>query len=152
MQPEVPASDGWKEIVHQPISHHRGWPTVSLPLKPLINPKVQISPVVSPVQSSHTSKRLKTDIPQLVQEKGKTTTSPSSPSIESAKSVSSRLHLKDDCSHVINKIQPQGSNQRGLPKKSQLKTTMRRGNMPRKATNMDFKCFFFMIFSNEESV
>jgi hypothetical protein len=71
MQPEVPANDGWQEIVHQPFSHHRGWPIVSLPLPPPINPNVQISHVVSPVQSSHSNKRLKIDIPQPMQDKGK---------------------------------------------------------------------------------
>jgi hypothetical protein len=111
LQPEVPANDGWQEIVHQPVSHHRGWPTMSLPLPPPVNPNVQISHVVSPVQSSHASKRLKTDIPQPVQDKGKAVASPSSPSTDSSKSVSSHLHLKDDFSHVINEIQPQGSNQ-----------------------------------------
>jgi hypothetical protein len=53
----------------------------------------------------------KLDIRQLVQDKGKGMASPSSPSIESSKYVSSRLHLKYDFSHVINQIQPQGSNQ-----------------------------------------
>jgi hypothetical protein len=111
LQPKVPANDGWKEIFHQPVSHHRSWPTMSLPIPPLINPNVQISPSVSPVQSSHTSKRLKTDIPQPVQDKGKATSTPSIPSTESSKSVSSCLHLKDDCSHVISEMQPQRSNQ-----------------------------------------
>jgi hypothetical protein len=84
---------------------------LSLPLPPLVNPNVQIYHDVSPVQYSHTSKRLKIDIPQLVQDKGKAVASPSSPSIYSSKSVSSHLHLKDDFSHVINEIHPQGSNQ-----------------------------------------
>jgi hypothetical protein len=61
--------------------------------------------------SPHTSKRLKNDIPQPVQDKGKAMVSPCSPSTESSNSVSSCLHLKYDCSHVINEIQPQGSNQ-----------------------------------------
>jgi hypothetical protein len=110
MQPEVPANDGWKEIVNPVVSHHRGWPNLSLPPPPPVNPNVQISPVHSPVQSSHASKRLKTDVPH-VQDKGKVVASPSSPSNDSSKSVSSRMHLKDDCSHVISEIQPQGSNQ-----------------------------------------
>jgi hypothetical protein len=76
MQPEVPANDGWQEIVHHPVSHHLGWPTVSLPLPPSVNPNAQIAHDVSPVQSSHANKRLKTDIPQLVKEKGKATVSP----------------------------------------------------------------------------
>jgi len=92
---------------------------MSFPLPPLVNPNAQIVHVVSPVQSSHTNKRLKTDIPQPMQDKGKATTSPSSPFIESSKSVSSHLHLKDDCFHVISVIQPQGSNQpKVAPEKS----------------------------------
>jgi hypothetical protein len=71
MQREVPTNDGWHEIVRRPVSHHHGWSTVSLPLPPPINPNVQIVPVVSPVQSSHINKRLKTDIPQAVQDKEK---------------------------------------------------------------------------------
>jgi hypothetical protein len=110
MQPEVPANDGWQEIVHQSVSHHRGGPTVSFPLPPPVNSNAQISHVVSSIQSSHANKRLKTYIPQPVQDKGKETASPSSPSTESSKYVSSRLHLKDDFSHVISEIQPQGSN------------------------------------------
>jgi hypothetical protein len=46
-----------------------------------------------------------------VQYKGKDVASPSSPSNDSSKSVSSRMHLKDDCSHVINEIKPRGLNQ-----------------------------------------
>jgi hypothetical protein len=110
LQPEVPANDGWQEIVNPTVSHHRGWPNMSLPLPPPVNPNVHISHVDSPVQSSHASKRLKTDVPHE-QDKGKATASPSSPSNDSSKSVSSRMHLKDDCSHVISEIQPQGSNQ-----------------------------------------
>jgi hypothetical protein len=36
---------------------------------------------------------------------------PSSPSNGSDKSVSSRMHLRDDCSHVISEIRPKGSAQ-----------------------------------------
>jgi hypothetical protein len=36
---------------------------------------------------------------------------PSSPSNGSDKSVSSWMHLRDDCSHVINEIRPKGSTQ-----------------------------------------
>jgi hypothetical protein len=46
-----------------------------------------------------------------VQDKGKVVTSPSSPSNESSKSMSFCMHLKDDFSHVISEINPQGSNQ-----------------------------------------
>jgi hypothetical protein len=49
MLPKVPANDGWKEIVHWPVSQHYVCPTVSLPLPPLVNPNAQIDHVVSPV-------------------------------------------------------------------------------------------------------
>jgi hypothetical protein len=111
MEPKVPTNEGWKKIVQQPVSHHRGWPTVSLRLPPPINPNVQFYPIILLVQSSHANKILKIDIPQPVQEKGKASASPSSPSTESVKSVSSHLHPKHDCSHVISEIQLQGSNQ-----------------------------------------
>jgi hypothetical protein len=44
-------------------------------------------------------------------DKGKADASPSSPSSDSTKFVSSRMHLKDDCSHVISEIKPQGYTQ-----------------------------------------
>ena len=83
---------------------------MSLPLPPLFNPNVHISRAESHVQSSHASKILKVNIPPM-QDKGKATSSPSSPSDDSSKYVSSRMIFKDDCSHVIIEIQPQGSNQ-----------------------------------------
>jgi hypothetical protein len=110
LQPEVPANDGWKEIVNLAISHRRGWLNLSLPPPPPVNRNIQISLVHSPVQSSHASKRLKIDVPH-VQDKGKFLASPSSPSNDSSKSVSSRIHLNDDCFHVISEIKRQGSNQ-----------------------------------------
>jgi hypothetical protein len=70
----------------------------------------QVDIALSPIQSSHSSKRLKIDVPKPMQDKGKETTTHSSSSKESTESVSSRLHLKDDCSHVISVIQTQGSN------------------------------------------
>jgi hypothetical protein len=114
MQQESPANDGWQEIFHQPVFHHHGWPTTSFLLPPPPLPKNQISQadhVVSLVQSSHASKRLKTDVPNPVQDKGKGVSIVSKSSKESSECVSSRLHLKDDSSHVINVVQPQGSNQ-----------------------------------------
>jgi hypothetical protein len=44
-------------------------------------------------------------------DKGKVVAAPSSPSDDSDKSVSSRMHLRDDCSHVISEIKPKGSAQ-----------------------------------------
>jgi hypothetical protein len=37
--------------------------------------------------------------------------SPSSPSSDSAKSISSRMHLRDHCCRVISEIEPKGSTQ-----------------------------------------
>jgi hypothetical protein len=44
-------------------------------------------------------------------DKGKAIATPSSLSNGFDKSVSSRMHLRDDCSHVINEIRPKGSTQ-----------------------------------------
>jgi hypothetical protein len=65
LQLEVLVNYGWQEIVNLTVSHHRGLPNLSLPPPPPVNPNVQISPVNSPVQSSHVSKRLKTDVPHV---------------------------------------------------------------------------------------
>jgi hypothetical protein len=113
MRPEPPANDGWKEIVHHPIVHHHIWSTASFPLPPppLKNQVSQVDPTLSPVQSSHANKILKTDVHEPVQDKGKEIATHSNSSKDFSKSVSSRLHLKDDCSHVISEIQPQGSDQ-----------------------------------------
>jgi hypothetical protein len=110
LQPEVPENDGWQEIFHLAVSQHRGWPNLSL-LSPLpINQIVQAAPVHSPVQSSHASKRLKIEA-YHAPDRGKAIVAPSSPSNGSDKSVSSRMHLRDDCSHVISEIMPKGSAQ-----------------------------------------
>jgi hypothetical protein len=111
LQLEVPINYGWQEIVNPVVSHHLGWPNMTLPLPPPINPNVHITHVDFPIQSSYASKRLKTDSPQPMQDKGKAVASPYSSSDDSSKSMSSCMHLKDDCSHVISKIHPQGSNQ-----------------------------------------
>jgi hypothetical protein len=44
-------------------------------------------------------------------DKGKVVVAPSSPSSDSTKSLSSCMHLRDDCSHVISEIKPKGSTQ-----------------------------------------
>jgi hypothetical protein len=93
------------------VSQHRGWPNLSLPAPPPpVNQIVQAAHAHSPVQSSHTKKRLKIEA-HHAPDKGKVVVAPSSPSNDSAKSVSSRMHLRDDCSHVISEIRPKGSTQ-----------------------------------------
>jgi hypothetical protein len=108
LQPEVPENERWKEIFHLIVSQHRGWPNLSLPYPLPINPIFQYAPVHSLVQSSQASKGLKIEA-HHAPGKGKSTDAPSSPSNESDKSVSSHMHLIDDCSHVINEIKPKGS-------------------------------------------
>jgi hypothetical protein len=111
LQPEVPENDRWQEIVHPAVSQHRGWPNLSLPAPPpSFNPIFQVSPAHSHVQSSHTSKRLKIEA-HHAHDKRKVVATPSSPLSDSAKSVSSSMHLRDDFSHIINEIKPKGSTQ-----------------------------------------
>jgi hypothetical protein len=62
------------------------------------------------VLSSHYRKRLKTDAHHAL-DKRKAIVGPSSPSNGSDKSMSSWMHLRDDCSHVISDIRPKGSTQ-----------------------------------------
>jgi hypothetical protein len=59
------------------------------------------------MQSPHARKRLKIESHHAL-DKGKNTTAPSSPSNGSNKYVSSQMHLRDDCSHVISVIRPKG--------------------------------------------
>jgi hypothetical protein len=87
---------------------------MSLPLPPPpppINPNSQVDLVVSPLQSSNAGKRLKIDVPKPEIDKGKGVATPSKSSKDSFEYVSSHLHLKDDCSHVISAVHPQGSHQ-----------------------------------------
>jgi hypothetical protein len=108
LHPEFPENDGWEEIVHPTISQHDSWPNLTLPSPPPLNPIVQASPNHSSVQSSHASKILNTEAHHAF-DKGKYYASPSSPSNDSDKSMSSWMHLRDDFSHVINEINPTGS-------------------------------------------
>jgi hypothetical protein len=67
---------------------------------------------------------------------------PSSPSNGSDKSVSSRMHLRDDCSHVINEIRPKGSVQ---PKENSEKSKGDNNNKERlhlRVENMVFEFYF----------
>jgi hypothetical protein len=108
LQHEVPENHGWQEIVHPAVSQHRGWPKLTFPSPPPLNPITQDSPNHSPVQSSHANKKLKIEAHHSF-DKGKVVVAPSSLSEDSDKSVSSRMHLKDDFSHVISEINPKGS-------------------------------------------
>jgi len=67
-------------------------------------------PLAPPPVNPNAIKRIKIKAPH-VQNKGKVDASPSSPSSDLAKSMSSRMHLRDDFSHFISEINPQGSTQ-----------------------------------------
>jgi len=81
------------------------------PPPPLFNPNAQSDRVPSLVYSYHARKILKTTIPEPKLDKGKWVANPSKYSKDCSESMSSHIHLKDSCSHVISKIHPQGSNQ-----------------------------------------
>jgi hypothetical protein len=68
--------------------------------------------------TSHARKRLKTEAHHAL-DKGKPIATPSSPSNGFDESVSSQMHLRDDCSHMISEIRPKGSMQ---PKKNSRKS------------------------------
>jgi hypothetical protein len=85
-------------------------PTCLFLLHPPINPIAQDAPDYLPVQSSHANKILKIEAHHAL-DKGKSNVAPSSPPNDSNKSVSSRIHLRDTCFHVIIEIRPEGSAQ-----------------------------------------
>jgi hypothetical protein len=96
--------DGGRFSTRQ-LSQHHSWPNLTLPAPPPLNPIVQTIPNNSSVKSCHASKRLKTEANHAF-DKEKSIASPSSPSNESDKSLSSHMHLRDDYSHMISKIKP----------------------------------------------
>jgi hypothetical protein len=142
LQPEVPENDGGQEIVHPAVSHHHGWPNLTLHAPPPLNLVVQAAPNHSPVQSSHTNKILNTEAHHAC-DKGKVIAPPSLPSNDSDKSVASQMHLRDDCSHVISEIKPKDSAQ---PKANSRKSRGDSSNqgLYRRLENMAFE--FYVIY------
>jgi hypothetical protein len=110
LYPEVLEKDRWQEIVHLVVSQHRGWPSLSLHAPPAYQSNFPRFPY--PLASSifPCDNRLKTKAHHAT-DKGKSIASPSSPSNGFDKYVSSRMHLRDDFSHVISEIRPKGSTQ-----------------------------------------
>jgi hypothetical protein len=80
-----------------------------------------------------------------VQDKGKVVASPSSPSNDSSKFMSSRMHMKDDCSHVISEIQPQVQINLGLLLENQKGKTVIKERLPLRVASMTFSICVFMI-------
>jgi hypothetical protein len=102
------------------------------------------------MQSSHASKRLKKDIPEHVLEKGKGIATPFDSSKEYAIPVSSHLILKDDYSHVINALQPQGSKQSKAATEKSKENNKRRGKMSL-IVNMDFRLLSMLLVYFEDN-
>jgi hypothetical protein len=121
---------------------------MSLPVPPPpINPNVQISPAHSPVQSSNARKRLKIETHHM-HDKGKVVAAPSSPSSDSAKSVSSRIHLRDDCSHVIMRSSPKAPHNLRLIQKIQKDIATTKGKLSPKVENTFFEYIFLLRTMN----
>jgi hypothetical protein len=78
-------------------------------------------------------------------DKGKVVAAPSSPSSDSAKSVSSHMHLRDDCSHVISEIKPQGSTQPKANSRKSKGDSINKGKLPLKVANMVFDYVLLFI-------
>jgi hypothetical protein len=142
LQLEIPENDGWQEVVHSAVSQHRGWLNLSLHAPSPINPIVQASPH-SPVHPSHSSKRLKTEIHHAL-DKGKSIVAPSSPSNGSEKSVSSRMHLRDNCSHVISEITPKGSVQPKAKLGKSKGDSSNQGKIASQSGKYGFQVFYFI--------
>jgi hypothetical protein len=148
MQLEPPVNDGWQEIVHQHVAHHHGCPIVSLPLPPPpppINSNSQFDHVVSLVQSSDASKRLKNNVPKPELDKGKGVANPSKSSKDSSESVSSHLHLEDSFSHTISEIFPQVPNQLETIAQEKSKMGSKEGNSE-KRQNASHNKYGFQYF------
>jgi hypothetical protein len=123
---------------------------LTLPAPPPLNPIFQAAPNHLPVQSSHASKRLKIEAHHAF-DKGKSIVAPSSPSDDSDKSVSSRMHLRDDCSHVISEIKPKGY---AHPKENSGKSRGERNNqgLHHRLENMAFDFYVIYCFMTVEFV
>jgi hypothetical protein len=93
------------------------------------------------------SKRLKIEA-HHARDKGKSTAVPSSPSNGSDKSVSSHMHLRDDCSHVISEIRPKGSTQ---PKENSERSKGdddNKGKIASQSGKYGFQVFLLLIVEN----
>jgi hypothetical protein len=78
-------------------------------------------------------------------DKGKVVASPSSPSSDSAKFVSSRMHLRDDCSHVLNDIKPQGSTQPKDNSKKSKGDSNNKGKIASQSGKYNFLLCFIIV-------
>jgi hypothetical protein len=120
-------------------------PNLSLPAPPPVNQIVQAAPTHSPLQSSHARKRLKTEA-HHAPNKGKAGVAPSSPSNDFAKSVSSRMHLRVDCSHVIGEIGPKGSTQPNSNSEKSKGDNINQGNIASHSSKYGFQVFLFIDY------
>jgi hypothetical protein len=71
-------------------------------------------------------------------DKGKIVSSPSFPSSGSAKSVSSHMHLRDDCPHVISEIKLEGSTQSKANSRNSNGDRKNKGKIASQSDKYDF--------------
>jgi hypothetical protein len=71
---------------------------------------------------------------------------PSKSSKDSSELVSSHVHLKDMCSHVINEIHPQASNQPQVVAQDTLVKGLKEGNSEKRQTASHNKYGFYCFF------
>jgi hypothetical protein len=116
---------------------------LSLPTPPPVNQIAQVAPIHSPVQSSHARKRFKTEAHHAI-DKGKAIATPSSPSNGSNKSMSSRMHLRDNCSHVISEIRLKDSAQPKAKENRRVKSTIKE-RLHLRVGNMAFEFLFYLL-------
>jgi hypothetical protein len=103
-----------QDIVHSPVVHHHGWPTVSLPFPPpppLNQHAPQIDHVTSPIQSSHARKRLKTTIHEPMSSKGKKKSLIPNHLITPLSQFTSHAQQINEPSPSLSEVQPHASNQ-----------------------------------------
>jgi hypothetical protein len=78
-------------------------------------------------------------------DKGKIVVAPSSPSSDSSKYVSSHMHLKDDCSHVINEIKPQGYTQPKANSENSKGDSNNKGKIASQSGKYGFLLYFIIV-------
>jgi hypothetical protein len=125
------------------------------PPPPPFNPNAQVDHIVSPTQSSHASKRLKTTMLEPEIDKGKEVANSPNSSENSSELVSSHLHLKDNFSHVISEIHPQGSNQPKAATEGKTTGISKESSSEKRQTASHRQIWFLillMLFSFEDSL
>ena len=78
-------------------------------------------------------------------DKGKDVVAPSSPSSDSTKSVSSCMHLRDNCSHSISDIKPKGSTQPEANSEKSKGYSSKKGTIASQSGKCSFLFYFIIV-------